>query len=150
VGRNLELFTEALLTEIEPQAEAGYRVSAGRDNRAIAGLSMGGGESLIIGLNHPDLFGWIGGFSSAVMYRGYDGLFPRLASEPAGQPRLLWIACGTGDDLITDNRRFVSWIRTRGLQPVAVETPGIHNWPVWRDNLAQFASLLFRGHTAQP
>ena len=142
IGRNLYLFSRALLTEIVPQVEASYRVSVRREDRAIAGLSMGGGESLIIGLGHPDLFGWVGGFSSATLYADFGKVLPGL--DPAKAPRLLWVACGSEDDLIAPNRRFVAWLRQRGFNPAAIETPGIHNWPVWRDNLVNFAPLLFR------
>jgi enterochelin esterase family protein len=142
IARNLGLFSAALLGEIVPQVEAGYRVSAKREDRAIAGLSMGGLESLVIGLNHADTFAWIGGFSSAVVYDRFESAFPSL--DPKVATSLLWIACGTEDALITPNRRFVAWLRTRALQPIAIETPGIHNWTVWRDNLIQFAPLLFR------
>lgn len=142
IARNLGLFSTALLTEIVPQVEAGYRASAKREDRAIAGLSMGGGQSLVIGLNHPDTFAWIGGFSSALLYKSFDGVFPSL--DPKVALKLLWVACGTEDDVITPNRSFVAWLRTKALQPTAIETPGIHNWPVWRDNLIHFAPLLFR------
>jgi enterochelin esterase family protein len=146
IARNLDHFTQALLTEILPQVEAGYRVSPARADRAIAGLSMGGGESLVIGLNHPDTFGWIGGFSSAVLYKDFGSVFPTV--PPKVPPHLLWVSCGTEDDLIAVDRKFVAWLRTKGFQPMAVETPGIHNWPVWRDNFIHFAPLLFRpaGH----
>jgi len=150
ISLNLGLFSDALLSEIIPQVEAGYRVSASREDRAIAGLSMGGGESLLIGLNHQDRFAWVGGFSSAVVYDRFDGLFPKLDSTRGGPLRLLWVACGTEDSLITANRKFVAWLRTRALQPVAIETPGIHNWPVWRDNLVHFAPLLFRASADAP
>jgi enterochelin esterase-like enzyme len=145
VAHNLNLFGQALLSEMIPQVEAGYRVSAKREDRALAGLSMGGGESLIIGLNHPETFAWIGGFSPAVLYKHYDGLFPGL--DPKAAPQLLWVSCGTSDDLLAPVRGFVAWIRSKGLQPLAIETPGIHNWPVWRDNLIHFAPLLFRPST---
>jgi len=148
IGRNLGLFSAALLSEIMPQVEAGYRASARREDRAIAGVSMGGGESLVIGLNHPEVFAWIGGFSSAVTYKQFDGVFPGLDAGIA--PRLLWVACGTKDDLITANRRFVAWLRAKTLQPTAIETPGIHNWPVWRDNLIHFAPLLLRPAAPAP
>ena len=148
IAHNLELFSLALLSEILPQVEAGYRISARREDRAIAGLSMGGGESLVIGLNHPDRFAWIGGFSSAVVYKQFDAVFPGLG--PKAAPKLLWIACGTEDELIEPNRRFVAWLRAKALQPTAVETPGIHNWPVWRDDLIQFAPLLFRPAAPKP
>jgi enterochelin esterase-like enzyme len=141
VARNMQLFSAALLTEIIPQVEAGYRVSARREDRAIAGLSMGGGQSLVIGLNHPDLFAWVGGFSSAVVYKEYDGVFPGL--DPKAAPKLLWVACGADDTLVADNRKFEAWLSSRGMKPTVIETPGIHNWPVWRDNLVHFAPLLF-------
>ena len=142
LSNNLERFSTALLKEIIPQVESAYRVSTTREDRAIAGLSMGGGQSAVIGLRHPHMFGWIGSFSGALLYRDFSVPLPSVGDGPA--PRLLWVACGTGDDLIGDNRRFVEWARSKGLHPVAVETPGIHNWPVWRDNLVQFAQLLFR------
>jgi len=140
ITRNMDLFSKTLLSEILPQVEAGYRVSREPDGRAIAGLSMGGGQSLVIGLGHPDLFGWVGGFSSAVIYPHFDGVIAGMGPKP----RLLWVACGTSDDLIAPNRNFVAWLKSKGQEPVAVETPGIHNWPVWRDNLIHFAPLLFR------
>jgi enterochelin esterase family protein len=148
IGRNLGLFSEALRTEIIPRVEAAYRVSSKREDRAITGLSMGGGESLVIGLNHQDLFAWIGGFSSAVGYNDYDSVFSSLGSRSFAQPSLLWIACGKDDELIEANRKFVAWLRSKGVKHTAIETPGIHNWPVWRDNLIQFAPLLFRAPLA--
>ncbi len=78
VDRNTALFSQALLTEVVPQVEKLYRVSARREDRAIAGLSMGGLESLTVGLGHTDLFAWVGGFSAAVqhfdtaIYKGLD------------------------------------------------------------------------------
>ncbi|HEY1764019.1 MAG TPA: alpha/beta hydrolase-fold protein [Opitutaceae bacterium] len=144
IGNNLARFSSALLSEILPQVEKAYRVRTDRAARAIAGLSMGGGESLIIGLSHPEVFSWIGGFSSAINYANFESVLPSL--DPHLAPRLLWIACGTSDDLVDPNRRFVTWIKTKGFEPTAIETPGIHNWPVWRDNLVHFAPLLFRAN----
>ena len=77
VDHNVSLFSQALLTEVLPQVEAGYHVSKKRDDRAITGLSMGGLESLTIGLTHPDNFSWVGGFSSATGH--HDG--ERLAAS---------------------------------------------------------------------
>jgi enterochelin esterase family protein len=143
LSNNLNRFSTALLKEIIPLVESAYRVSTTRDDRAIAGLSMGGGQSLVIGLNHPHMFGWVGSFSGAVLYSDYSGPLPNLGDN-GPLPRLLWVSCGTGDSLIADNRRFVAWLKSKGVQPTAVETPGIHNWPVWRDNLVAFAPLLFK------
>jgi enterochelin esterase family protein len=142
IADNLSRYSHALLTEIKPQVEAAYRVSTRREDRAIAGLSMGGGESLVIGLNHHDLFGAVGGFSSAIDYRQFEPEFAQV--DPKNPPRVLWVACGASDDLITTHRRFVTWLKNKGFNPIATETPGIHNWPVWRDNLVHFAPLLFR------
>lgn len=143
VDHNVSLFSQALLTEVMPKIEAGYRVSKKRDDRAIAGLSMGGLESLTIGLTHPELFSWVGGFSSAA---GHLENGERLAAlnRKATDLHLLWIACGTEDHLITPNRKFVAWLKSKDVPVTAIETPGMHTWMVWRDNLAHFAPLLFQ------
>ncbi len=93
-----------------PRVESDYHVSKDRNDRAIAGLSMGGLESLEIGLSHPDKFAWIGGFSSAVHNLDYT---QRLASlDPkAANLRLLWVACGTEDSLIEPNRKLIDFLK---------------------------------------
>lgn len=141
--RNMDKFREALFTEVIPQVESGYRASTDRESRAIAGLSMGGAESLYTGLNALDRFGWIGAFSSGGLGDDYDAEFPGLDAEKAAKARLLWIACGTDDRLIDFNRKFRGWLKAKKINPVEVETPGTHSWLVWRRNLASFASLLF-------
>jgi len=142
VAHNVSLFSRALLTEILPQVESGYHVSKDRNDRAITGLSMGGLESLTIGLTHLEQFGWVGGFSSALGHREKDGV-ATLSGNRIGL-NLLWIACGTEDDLITPNRQFIAWLKAKDIPVTAIETPGMHNWMVWRDNLAHFAPLLFQ------
>ena len=139
VAENIRRFESVLFQELIPQVTQAYRVSG---DHAIAGLSMGGGQSLLIGLNHPEYFGWVVGLSSALPYPSFDGLFPRMV---AGSSQMLWIACGQeeGEDL-ADSRRLVSWLKTKGLSPTAIETPGVHNWHTWRGNFVQFAPLLFR------
>ena len=148
VARNLGVFSTALLTEIVPQVEALYRVSPRRGDRAIAGLSMGGGESLVIGLGHPDVFGWVGGFSAPVGYRDPDAVFPNMSPRTA--PELLWVSCARGDGGFPATERFIAWLKAKGMAPMAVETPGVHNWAVWRDNLIHFAPLLFRPPVPPP
>jgi enterochelin esterase-like enzyme len=141
-SQSVDLFEKALLTEVIPQIEANYRVSKKREDRAIAGLSMGGHESLFIGLTHRELFAWIGTFSA--------GLNPNnIAQLPATTPqkanlRLLWMACGVDDALLKPNRTVIATLKTEGLPVTAIETPGHHQWPVWRDNLIHFAPLLFQ------
>ena len=93
-------FRDALLAEVIPQVEKAYRVADDRDSRAIAGLSMGGAESLYIGLNALDRFAWIGAFSSAACATTSPADFPALDAKANDKFRLLWIACGTEDRLI--------------------------------------------------
>jgi enterochelin esterase-like enzyme len=141
---NVSKFREALLTEVVPQVESQYHVVKDRDWRAIAGLSMGGSESLLTGLNNLDKFAWIGAFSSGGIPDQFEKDFPNLDSKANQQLRLLWIACGTEDRLITVNRNLRQWLQAKGIQHTDIETPGMHTWMVWRGNLAEFAPLLFR------
>jgi enterochelin esterase-like enzyme len=142
VAANKRRFEQALLTEIMPRVEHDYLTGTTAADRAIAGLSMGGQESLLIGLGHPERFGWVGGFSAALEQMLPGQALPAFDAKRA--PRLIWVACGVGDGLLNFNRAFVAWLRAKGTSPVAVETPGIHQWPVWRANLVAFAPLLFR------
>ena len=142
--RNFDKFREALLGEVIPQVEAGYRVRRKREARAIAGLSMGGAESLLTGLNHLNEFAWIGSFSAGGMNEDFATEFPALDAKANSQIRLLWVACGTDDGLIKINRTFRDWLKAQGVGHVDIETPGGHSWVVWRRNLVNFAPLLFR------
>ena len=142
--RNMSKFGEALITEVMPQVEKTYRVKADRDHRALAGLSMGGAESLYVGLNHLNEFGWVGSFSAGGLGDKYDSEFPGLSSGANSQLHLLWIACGTEDHLIGPNRKFREWLTAKRVQHTDIETPGMHTWMVWRRNLIVFAPLLFQ------
>jgi enterochelin esterase-like enzyme len=142
--RNFANFRAALLTEVMPQVEGEYRVTKDRNARAIAGLSMGGSESLLTGLNNLDKFAWVGAFSSGGIPDEFQKDFPSLDANANRQLRLLWIACGTEDGLITINRNLREWLKTKGVKVTEIETPGMHTWMVWRRNLSEFAPLLFR------
>jgi enterochelin esterase-like enzyme len=142
--RNFDKFREALLSEVIPQVESAYRVNKDRNSRAIAGLSMGGSESLLAGLNTLDRFAWIGAFSSGGITPEFDQEFPALNSQSNQQIRLLWIACGTDDNLIDINRNLRAWLASKSIKHIDIETPGAHTWMVWRRNLSDFAPLLFR------
>jgi enterochelin esterase-like enzyme len=142
--KNFNKFREALLTEVMPKVESEYRIATNRDSRAIAGLSMGGSESLLTGLNNFDKFAWIGAFSSGGIPEPFDKDFPQLDSKANQELKLLWVACGTEDRLITTNRNFREWLKQKGIQHTDIETPGMHTWMVWRRNLSEFAPLLFR------
>jgi enterochelin esterase-like enzyme len=141
--RNYDKFREALIDEVMPRVEKEYRVAKTRQGRAVAGLSMGGAESLLVGLNTVSRFAWVGAFSTGGLTEDFDRAFPALDTSANSQLRLLWIACGTEDRLIDPNRKFRAWLGAKGVRHEAVETPGAHTWMVWRRNLASFVPLLF-------
>jgi enterochelin esterase family protein len=142
--RNYQRFRDALIAEVLPQVEKDYRVASGRESRAIAGLSMGGAESLFTGLNALDRFAWIGAFSSGGLGGQFDALFPELDSKANSRLRLLWIACGKDDRLMDINGKLAAWLKSQDVRFTWIETPGMHTWMVWRRNLAEFAPLLFQ------
>jgi enterochelin esterase-like enzyme len=146
--KNFNNFRRVLIDELLPRVETLYKVARDRNSRAIAGLSMGGAESLLTGLNRPDQFAWVGAFSTGGLSGGFASDFPNLTAAANAQIRLLWIACGTEDHLIGLNRKLVSWLRAKDIHLTAIETPGMHSWTVWRRNLLAFVPLLFSN--AQP
>jgi len=141
---NTARFAETLLTEIIPRVESEYRVEKRREMRAIAGLSMGGAESLYTGLNNLDKFAYVGSFSAGGLGENYGELFPKLDQSANKELKLLWIACGTEDRLIDTNRKFRDWLSAKYVRFTPIETPGMHTWMVWRRNLATIAPLLFQ------
>jgi len=143
VEHNTELFSQALLTEILPQAESAYTIRRDRQGRALAGLSMGGLESLQIGLANTDKFAFLGGFSAAVHLIDPPTQFSTLTPKSTDL-RLLWIACGVDDGLLKANQTLAAYLKSQGLPVTEVETPGAHVAFVWRDNLIHFAPLLFQ------
>ena len=143
--RNVDKFGDALLGEVMPQVEMAYRVSTDRRSRAIAGLSMGGTESLTVGLNHLDRFAWVGAFSSGGLNTNFPAQFPALNAKANDKLRLLWIGCGREDRLIESNKQFCDWLKSQNVRYTWVESPGVHSFRVWRRNLAEFAPLLFQG-----
>jgi enterochelin esterase family protein len=142
-NRNFDKFREALLTEVVPQVESEYHIARDRNARAIAGLSMGGAESLLTGLNNLDKFSWVGAFSSGIP-EDFEERFPSLDTKANQKLHLLWIACGTEDSRITLNRKLRDWLTGKQVKHIGIETPGMHTWMVWRRNLAEFAQLIFQ------
>jgi len=138
-NNNTELFERDLMEEALPFIEENYRVKRGTENRGIVGLSMGGGQSLTIGLKHTDKFAWVGGFSSAVP--GKDVVEKNV--EGAKKLKLLWVGCGKEDFLLQRNNEFVALLKDKGIPHEWHETEGNHSWPIWRDYLAEFAPKLF-------
>jgi enterochelin esterase family protein len=145
-------FAATLLEEVMPQVERAYRVGRDRESRAVAGLSMGGGHALYVGLGERERFAWVASFSGAPPggghapgeTPGFDAPFPNLTAAANEQRRLLWIACGTDDFLFGANRQFKDWLKAKEIAFTDVETPGQHTWAVWKRNLAELLPLLFR------
>ncbi|MGH9445711.1 MAG: alpha/beta hydrolase, partial [Terriglobia bacterium] len=145
VDQNIVKFRQSLLTEVMPRVERDFRVQTRRSDRAIAGLSMGGGESLYVGLNDLDRFAWVGAFSAGLAERSLDTEFPASSARINSQLRLLWVACGKQDPVVGRfNRTLRAWFKAKGIHYVNIQTPGMHTWMVWRNNLVAFAPLLFR------
>ena len=142
---NVDQFCVTLLDEVMPQVEKDYHVSTDRKDRAIAGLSMGGAESLDAGLNNLDRFAWIGSFSCGGAHAKYTTQFPHLDASANDRLRLLWISCGKNDEKwLPPNREFVNWLKSKDIHCTWKEVPGAHSWKVWRRNLADFVPLLFK------
>jgi enterochelin esterase-like enzyme len=139
-----KLFEKDLLESVVPMVEANYRVETDAAHRAIVGLSMGGGQSLSVGLGHPDQFAWVGAFSAAAP--GADVLNAlKAAPDKANQQlKLLWIGIGKDDFLLARNRTFDTALKEGKINHEYVETPGGHRWGVWRLYLGEFLPRLFR------
>jgi enterochelin esterase family protein len=144
--RNTTRFTDALLTEVIPQVERQYHVATTATGRAIAGLSMGGGQSLYAGLNNPDRFAYIGAFSSVTTLneQPYNTLYPAVDQGINSRVKLLWVGVGRDDFLRAENVRFRDWLRARNVSVEWAETAGGHTWMVWRRYLTDFLPRLFR------
>jgi enterochelin esterase family protein len=140
-------FSKDLIEDVIPYVEAHYRVYTDRDHRAIAGLSMGGIESLQIGLNHLDLFSYVGGFSAAVTPAAFAKDFAGVKADPQGANKelhLLWIGCGTDDGLFPASTSFSQFLDEAQVKHTFYKIPGAHTWIVWRQFLWEFAPQLFR------
>ena len=123
--------------------EARYAVQADREHRALAGLSMGGGQSLNFGLKHLDTFAWVGGFSSAPNTKTPEELVPDPATTKK-QLKLFWLSCGNKDRLIRISQRTQRYLKEKDVPHIwNVDSHG-HDPTHWRNNLYHFAQLLFR------
>jgi enterochelin esterase-like enzyme len=134
-------FENDLLKDIIPFVESHYSVQADAEHRAIAGLSMGGGQALTIGLTHLDTFAHVGGFSSAVFGQP-SSLVPEAAARK--NLRLLWLSCGDRDTLMNANKAFHTALEESKVPHIWQVDSGAHTWPVWKNDLYLLAPLLFR------
>jgi enterochelin esterase family protein len=148
-------FLEDFITDIMPAVEENYRIVTDRAHRAIAGLSMGGSQTLNISFSHLDKFAYIGVFSSGILGGGAAAATPGGGWEQQHLPmldnaglkkglRLIWFSTGVNDGLIANSRNTVEMLKKHGLSPVFVESPGAHTWINWRNYLNEFAQQLFK------
>lgn len=136
-------FERELLDTLIPAIDQQYPTLADRQHRAIAGLSMGGGQALNFGLGHLDRFSWVGGFSSAPNTKAAGGLLPDPARARA-QLRLLYLSCGNRDGLFHISQDFHRYLKSSGIPHVWNVDPYEHDRESWAENLYDFAQLLFR------
>jgi enterochelin esterase-like enzyme len=133
-------FEDDLLKDVIPYIESHYAIEVGAEHRAIAGLSMGGGQALGIGLKHLDQFAWVGGFSSALFGRQGD----LLSDGDAKKLRLLWLSCGDSDRLLDASKSFHEQLTEKKVAHIWHVDSGGHTWPVWKNDLYLLAPMLFR------
>jgi enterochelin esterase family protein len=151
-------FAQDFMNDIMPYAEKHYRVYTDRQHRAMAGLSMGGGQTLNIGIPHLDKFAYLGVYSSGIF--GITGGGPGGATQgPSFEEqqkgilddaklkkglKLFWFATGKDDFLVATSRASVEMFKKHGFDVVYKETEGAHTWINWRNYLNEFAPQLFQ------
>jgi enterochelin esterase-like enzyme len=137
-------FERELIADLIPYIESHYAAQSSREQRALAGLSMGGGQSLTFGLANLNTFAWVGGFSSA------PNTAPptQLLKDPASarqQLKLLWVSCGDQDSLFNISENVHKYLDEQKVPHVwHIDAGGAHTFPVWKNDLYHFSTLLFR------
>ena len=138
-----------LLDDVIPLVETNYHALAGRDNRAIAGLSMGGGQAFTIGLEHLDQFAWVGEFSSGLVSDAdfrIEKYLPGLTENVPSVNRrlgLLFLSCGSEDPRYQGHLDLMDALSRYKIRHEWYSTPGAHEWKVWRHSLREFLPRLF-------
>ncbi|WP_069660994.1 alpha/beta hydrolase-fold protein [Arcticibacter eurypsychrophilus] len=136
-------FEKDLLNDLIPYVEKNYPVYTDQKNRAIAGLSMGGGQSLNFGLGNFDKFAWVGGFSSAPNTKSPEQLVPNPAKAKE-KLKLLWISCGASDGLVSFSKRTHDYLTKNNVPHIYFIEPGFHDFTIWKNSLYMFSQLLFK------
>lgn len=137
-------FDQDLLKDLIPFIESKYSVKADREHRALAGLSMGGGQSLNFGLGNLDTFAWVGGFSSAPNTRPPAELVPE-PEEAARKLKLLFISCGNKDGLIRVSQGVHAYLKEKNVPHIWHVDEHAHDFQHWRKALYHFGQLIFQG-----
>lgn len=136
-------FEKDLIKDLIPFIEKTFPVLTDREHRALAGLSMGGGQSLNFGLKNLDLFAWVGGFSSAPNTKMPEELVPDPTSAKENL-KLLWISCGDQDNLLNISQRTHDYLKEKEVPHIFYIEPGGHDFKVWKNDLYLFSQLLFK------
>ena len=137
-------FDKDLIGSLIPYIEKNFSVYTDRDHRAIAGLSMGGGQSLNFGLGHMDVFAYVGGFSSAPNTMRAAQLIPDV-DKVKKENKLLWMVCGGADGLMNNSAQLKAFCDEKGIPCTLINYPeGQHNFVVWKYGLYNFAQLIFK------
>src|SRR5664279_3105331 len=136
-------FEKDLLNDLIPYVEKHYPVYTDREHRAVAGLSMGGGQSLNFGLGNLDKFAWIGAFSAAPNTKIPEQLVPDpdLARQKIS---LLFISCGASDGLLIFSKRTHDYLQRNHIPHIYYIEPGVHDFKVWKNGLYMFSQLIFK------
>lgn len=137
------VFEKDLLHDLIPFIEKKYPIFKDREHRAIAGLSMGGGQSLNFGLGNLDKFAWVGAFSAAPNTKMPEELLPN-PQEAKKKLKLLWISCGDDDGLIGNSRRTHDYLFKNDVPHIYYIEPGVHDFKVWKNGLYMFSQFLFK------
>ncbi|MBS9522748.1 esterase family protein [Litoribacter alkaliphilus] len=135
-------FEQDLLNDLIPYIEENYNVKADREHKAIAGLSMGGGQSLNFGLNNIDTFAWIGAFSPAPNTKKGDELLPN-PEKARGELMLLFLSCGDEDNLLDITKRTHQFLKENKIEHEYRIVPGNHNFEYWKNELYFFVQMVF-------
>ena len=147
-----QFFESELQQTIIPLVEKKFRAKAGPADRALAGLSLGGIQTLYAGLNHTELFAWLGAFSSGWILPAQKELADRQYALLAANKstinknlKLFWLSQGGKEDIAWANCQIMlARLDALGIKYQYSESPGGHTWPVWREDLYRFAPLLFK------
>lgn len=143
------LFTDLMVKELIPLIDANYRTLPNKENRAISGLSMGGGQAMRIGFDHPELFGTVGSFSGGgrISKFNVETAFNGIFKDPAKFNSLysmFFIGCGTLETGYDRMKGMYDALKNHGINTVFSEPVGSHEWQVWRVHLYDFAQMVFQ------
>lgn len=136
------LFEASLVKDVVPYIEKNYRVKASKESRAIAGLSMGGMHTITATIEYPEVFGYVGVFSSGIFQLNPD-LDAKFAALKRAGVNKYWVACGKDDFLMESNKRLLDMLTKSGVKHEYFENAGGHTWANWRTYLSMFTPMLF-------